>query len=181
MVPAFPGAVLDAARDAISAHLRISGDVEDALIARLAASALGLCEAYTGRALIARDWSETMPAAPAWRRLAAAPVTAIAAVEGWPVDGEAFALPADGYAVDIDGDGVGWVRVTAPVARARVHFTAGLATEWSAVPAPIAHGVVLLAAHLFEQRGDAVPPAAVAALWRPWRQLRLRVPACSKH
>jgi hypothetical protein len=36
----------------------------------------------------------------------------------------------------------------------------------------VAQGVVLLAAHLFEHRGDgATPPAAVAALWRPYRRL----------
>ena len=51
--------------------------------------------------------------------------------------------------------------------------TEGAAT-WDAVPAPIAQGVAMLVAHLFDARGgDAAPPAAVAALWRPWRQVRL--------
>lgn len=49
-----------------------------------------------------------------------------------------------------------------------------LGEEWEAVPAPVAHGIVLLAVHLFENRtADAAPPAAVAALWRPYRQVRL--------
>ena len=40
--------------------------------------------------------------------------------------------------------------------------------------APVAQGVAMLAAHLFDHReSDAVPPAAVAALWRPYRRLRL--------
>ncbi|TXC72160.1 phage gp6-like head-tail connector protein [Sphingomonas ginsenosidivorax] len=45
---------------------------------------------------------------------------------------------------------------------------------WDAVPAPIALGVAMLVAHLFEARGgDAAPPEGVAALWRPYRQVRL--------
>ena len=44
----------------------------------------------------------------------------------------------------------------------------------AAIPAPVLQGVVLLAVHLFEHRdGAAAPPAAVAALWRPYRRLRL--------
>lgn len=43
---------------------------------------------------------------------------------------------------------------------------------WQAIPAPVAHGMVVLAAHLFENRGrDEEPPAAVAALWRPYRRM----------
>jgi hypothetical protein len=46
--------------------------------------------------------------------------------------------------------------------------------SWDALPPPVAQGVVLLIAHLFADRdGTAAPPAAVAALWRPWRRMRL--------
>lgn len=46
--------------------------------------------------------------------------------------------------------------------------------DWDAVPAPLAHGLVLLAVHLWENRqADAVPPAAVSALWRPYRRVGL--------
>ena len=39
---------------------------------------------------------------------------------------------------------------------------------------PWATGVVLLTAHLFDHRGgESAPPAAVTALWRPWRRMRL--------
>ena len=42
------------------------------------------------------------------------------------------------------------------------------------MPAPVRQGIVRLAAYLFVHRDDDVaPPAAVAALWRPYRQLRL--------
>ena len=52
-----------------------------------------------------------------------------------------------------------------------------LADEWAQVPQAVRHGVIRLAAHLYRQRdteGDSTtPPIAVAALWRPWRRLRL--------
>jgi hypothetical protein len=48
------------------------------------------------------------------------------------------------------------------------------ADDWDAVPAPLAHGLVLLAVHLWENRhDDQAPPAAVTALWRPFRVVRL--------
>ena len=55
-----------------------------------------------------------------------------------------------------------------------VHAASG-ASRWEALE-PIRQGVIRLAAHLFTHRDAAdegAPPAAVAALWRPWRRMRL--------
>ena len=172
----FPGAVLADAREAAKAHLRIATQDEDALIERLAASALALGEGFAGRAWIAREWTEMLPASRAWQRLGIGNVTAITAVEGLPAEGEAFALPVEGYAIDLDAEGEGWVRVIAPgdAGRVRVSYGAGAAADWGDLPPPLAQGAVLLTAHLFEHReADAAPPAAVSALWRPWRRMRL--------
>ncbi|MEI9850623.1 MAG: hypothetical protein WDN24_06910 [Sphingomonas sp.] len=174
--PPFPEAAIAAARDAAKAYLRIGTEAEDALIAQLAAAAMALGEAFTGTAWIAREWQETLPAARRWSRLGMAPVTAITEVEGLPAEGAAFALAAEAYAIDIDAHGEGWVRTIAPGAagRVRVTYGAGAAAEWGDLPPPLAQGAVLLAAHLFEHReGGAAPPAAVGALWRPWRRMRL--------
>ena len=175
--PSFPEGVIASARDAARAHLRIATDDEDALIARLAASALALGEAFAGRAWIAREWTEILPVTRAWQRLGIGGVTAITGVDGLPADGAAFALPVESYAVDLDAESEGWVRVIAPGAagRVRVTYGAGAAADWGDLPPPLAQGVVLLTAHLFEHReADAAPPAAVSALWRPWRRVRLR-------
>lgn len=175
--PPFPAAALAAARDAAKAHLRIDGAAEDAAIEGQAAAALALAEAFTGRTLILRDHAETLGAGGArWQRLAAAPVAAITRVEGLPADGAAFALPVDAYQLDIDAAQTGWVRIVAPGAagRVRVHYAAGLTAGWDGLPPAIAQGLVLLIAHLFEARAlGAMPPAAIAALWRPWRRLRI--------
>jgi uncharacterized phiE125 gp8 family phage protein len=86
-------------------------------------------------------------------------------------------MPASSYAIDIDSSGDGWVRITDPgvATRVRASGTAGLASDENEVPEPIRQGVLRLVAHLFTARdgegGD--PPAAVTALWRPYRRMRL--------
>lgn len=176
LAPPFPAAAIAAVRDSAKLHLRIAGAAEDALLEAHAATALALCEAFTGQALIVRAWSEVLPAHGAWQRLPAAPVTVIDTVEGLSASGTGFALPSDAYGVDIDAAGEGWVRGSGAIAtgRFRIGYAAGLASDWSSLPAPLIQGVVLLVAHLFEARANGgAPPAAVAALWRPWRRVRL--------
>lgn len=170
-----PGA---AAVEEAKAYLRIAGGDEDALVARLIASAAMLCEQFTGQALLTRAFVETIPASGAWTRLGLGPVRAIVQAESLAADGSAAVLPADAYAVDIDANGDGWVRVAAPggAKRLRVTYEAGLSAAWTAVPEALRQGVVRLAAHMFSHRdaaADAGPPAAVTALWRPWRRIRL--------
>lgn len=163
----------------VKAFLRIGHDDEDDLLGALIGAASEMCEQFTGRALLPRDLLETMAASPAWTRLGAAPVRAIAGVEAMTLAGEGAALPADAYALDIDAAGDGWVRVlqAGGARHARVAYSAGMAAEAGGLPEALRHGIVRLVAHLYTLRdgaGDQSPPAAVTALWRPWRRLRLR-------
>lgn len=51
---------------------------------------------------------------------------------------------------------------------------AALADDWAEVSPPLREGIIRFAGHLYRERdGGGTPPAAVAALWRPWRELRL--------
>ena len=165
------------ALDEVKAFLRVGDSAEDALIAGFLRSATTSCEAFTGRALIMREVRELVPAGGAWVRLSAAPVASIDAVAGIGADGSEIALAAEAYAIDVDARGEGWVRVNRAdgIKRAAVRLTAGLAADWNGVPEPLRQGIVRLAAHLYAARGDneAPPPASVAALWRPWRRVRL--------
>ncbi len=173
--PIEPGA---AALGEAKAYLRIAGSDEDALVARLLAAAAELCEQFTGQALLARGFVETLPASPAWRRLSRTPVAAVTSVEALAADGTESALPVGAYAIDIDAYGDGWVRVPAPgtARRLRVGYEAGLAAGWTELPQALRHGAVRLAAHFYAHRdapAASAPPAAVTALWRPWRRLRV--------
>ncbi len=177
MVTADPVAPGAAALAEAKAHLRIVGADEDALVLRLLASAAGLCEAFTGQVLIRRQFSELLPRNQIWQRLGRTPVAAITGVEEANVDGSAVAIGAADYAIDIDANGDGWVRVLrAGSGRVRVRYEAGMAADWGGVPEALRQGALRLAAHLYTHRaaaGDEGPPAAVTALWRPWRRMRL--------
>lgn len=51
-----------------------------------------------------------------------------------------------------------------------------LADDWGEVAPPLNEGIIRFAAHLYRDREAASlrePPAAVAALWRPYRMVRL--------
>lgn len=155
------------------AYLRVDGTGEDATIAALVGAAAALCEAFGGVTLTARAFEEVVDAGGAWVRLARTPVREIAGV----ADADGAALPVAAYATDIDANGDGWVRLAAGSVRVRVRYRAGLAESWADLPAPLTSGVVRLAAHLRAGRdgaGDGPPPAAVTALWRPYRRMRLR-------
>ncbi|MGQ0660228.1 head-tail connector protein [Sphingosinicella sp.] len=162
----------------LKADGRIATSEEDALLAGLARAATDLCESFTGSLLIAREVSETVAAGTAWTRLGAAPVRSIGPVAAIGLDGAEALLPADGYAVDIDAAGDGWVRLTAARTerRLQVSYVAGLAGDANGVPEALRLGIARLAIHYFASRDTekpGSPPAAVTALWRPWRRLRL--------
>jgi uncharacterized phiE125 gp8 family phage protein len=157
----------------VQAFVRVETGEEEAILAGLVRSASALCEAFLGQVVIAREFTEEMTASASWQRLQPSPVRAIASVEG----ANGTPLPVTSYATDIDSRGDGWVRVAEPDATGpvRVTGTAGIAALQHDVPEPIRHGVLRLVAHLYASRdgqaGD--PPAAVTALWRPYRRTRL--------
>jgi len=168
-----------AALDELKDWLGINTPGEDTSLTALLRAALETCEAFTGTMPIEADCEEVLAVSSEWQSLEARPVLAITGVDGIPAEGARFALQADAYALEFRPDGSGWVRVLNPgiAGRVAVRFTAGLASDWASLPDGLRHGVVRLAAHHYRQRDNGekgpVPPAAVAALWRPWRGLRL--------
>ena len=172
--PALPIALAE-----LKAFLRVTASDEDALLAGLARGAADLCEAFTGRALIGRAVEEVVAASAAWTGLQAAPVLSIEGVAALGEGGEVSPLAAEAFAIDIDAAGDGWVRVLDAdgAKRVRVSYKAGMAADPNGRPEALRHGIVRLAAYLYAHRDEAEqagPPAAVTALWRPWRRLRLR-------
>ncbi|MFW2829115.1 head-tail connector protein [Sphingomonas sp. ID0503] len=148
------------------ALMRVEHGAEDALIGSLIATAVTLCEGFTGTVILSRTFRETVPASAEWRRLSRTPVAVIDGIDG---------VPVDGYAIDIDANGDGWVRVSAPgQSLVTVDYVAGGSASWAEVPVAVRQGVLRLAAHLYAHRdGEAEPPTAVAALWRPFRRMRV--------
>ena len=158
------------------AFLRLETGQEEALLAGLIRSASALCEAFIGQVVIARDFAEAVAASAAWTRLSVTPVREIGSIESVDAGGAASPLPPGAFETDIDASGDGWVRfVGTATGRMRVSGRAGMAEDLNGVPEPVRQGVLRLVAHLFNARdGDGgEPPAAVTALWRPYRRMRL--------
>ncbi len=174
-----PAVLAGAALDELKEWLAISGPRDDAGLTALLRVALETCEAFSGTMPLAATCEEVLPADTCWRTLATRPVQAVTLVEGIPAEGARFALPAEDYAIDFDADGGAMVRLVrqGSAGRIAVRFTAGLAQSWGELPDGLRHGVLRLAAHHYREREDdarrSVPPAAVAALWRPWRRMRV--------
>jgi len=159
------------------AFVRVETGEEEALLAGLVRTASAVCEAFINQVLIVRDFTQDLSASGEWQRLALAPVRSIDSVETVAGDGTAAALAADAYAIDVDASGDGWVRLTgvSDATRIRVRASAGIAGGTNELPEPLRHGILRLVGHLFASReGDSgEPPAAVTALWRPYRRMRL--------
>lgn len=163
-------AALAVSLDEVKAYLRIAHGHEDGLLAGLIRTATGICESFTRQALIERGVVERIKASTDWQRLRRMPVHSVERFEtpgGMP-------LPIDQYAMDIDANGDGWVRANGASGDIDVHYRCGMADNWNAVPEPLRQGIVRLVAHMHLHRDDlGSPPAMVAALWQPWRRMRL--------
>ena len=158
------------------AYVRVETGEEEALLAGLIRTATDLCEAFLRQVVVSRAFEEDVTASASWERLDTGPVRSIDAVAGVDAEGVEHAIPSSGYAVDIDARGDGWVRILdTSFRRVRISGMTGMAQDQNGVPEAIRQGVLRLVAHLFTARDaeGGEPPAAVTALWRPHRRMRL--------
>lgn len=174
-----PAILAGAALDELKGWLAITTSREDAPLTACLRASLEMCESFIGQMPLEALCEELIAPSGCWQKLATRPVQAVTGIEAMPAQGVRLALLPEHYAIDLDADGRAHVRLLRPDAAGRyaVRFTAGLASEWAALPEALRHGVIRLAAHYHRQRDsegpEPSPPAAVAALWRPWRGLRL--------
>lgn len=174
-----PPELLPGALDELKDWLSISTAQEDQPLAALLHSALEMCEAFIRQMPMEAVCEEILPATRDWQRLSTTPVQSVTSLSQIQPDGGRMPLGASEYAIDLAADGSARIRLLAPAVSGRLAagFTAGIAPTWDTLPAGLRHGIIRLAAHNYRQRDlDAakpVPPAAIAALWSPWRELRL--------
>ena len=159
--------------------LAITTTASDSTLTRMLRTALDTCEGFTGRMPLATECEETLPSHREWQALSPRPVQAITALDAIASDGARTALAITDYTIELDADGGARVRIFKALTQNRiaVRFTAGLATSWTSLPEALRQGMILLAADQYRERDEAkpghVPPAAVTALWRPWRSPRI--------
>ncbi len=174
-----PASLSAAALAALKDWLGITIAADDAQLANLLRAALDVCADFTGLIPLACEAEEVLPLTGGWRVLATRPVLAISAVQGIALDGTRADLSLGAYDSEVLADGGARVRVygSSVLTRFAVQFSAGLAPDWEHLPEALRHGVMRLAAHQYRTRetpgAEPLPPASVAALWRPWRRMRL--------
>ena len=157
--------------------LSISTTGEDELLTGLIAAALALCERFTGVMPFKCEVRQSFASPSSARSLGATPF--IAPIEVEAVDGlQRRALAPEDYAIGITGEGTASFALLTAIAEPQVEirYLAGLASEWPDIDEGLRQGVIRHAAHLYSEReqAEAAPlPASIAALWRPWRKLRL--------
>lgn len=157
--------------------LRLGATIDDAVVAGLVRAATNICEAFIGQWLIVREGEEVLPIKRHLCQPGARPVVAIdAATLLLPGGGEAV-LAATEYQLSVGGDGTARLTIADPrgAARVRVAYRAGIAAGTNDIPEAIRQGIVRMTQHLHDARDGAAaaPPAAIAALWQPWRRLTL--------
>ena len=172
-----PGAVPVSLNEARS-WLRMGATIDDAVVAGLIRAATNICEAFIGKWLVAREGKEILPLTggdtvhPGVR-----PIMAIDAVTLLFPDGTDVPLGEGGYRPFIDRDGTARVTIgdTGGAVQVEVAYRAGMAEGVNGIPEAIRQGILRMVQHLNDARDDAgaAPPAAIAALWQPWRRLTL--------
>jgi uncharacterized phiE125 gp8 family phage protein len=167
----------------LKAHLRIDTPDEDPLLASILAAARQAIEHACGRRLLSQGWRLVLDAWPAGAvvRLPIAPVLAVTAIRVVAADGAVALPPADIWQLDSASEPAR-LTVQLPPAPGRslagieIDITAGYGALASNVPEPLRHAVRLLAARLYEERGDGPArdlPIEIAALIAPFRRPRL--------
>lgn len=158
--------------------LAITSTQDDASLEAVLRASLETCEAFTGTMPLSATVEEIHLGCSEWQGLSTAPVQAITELQLVADDDSRITLPVSDYEFDLDADSRGRfrLRTVGATKRVAVQFHAGLTDGWANLPDGLRHGVLRLAAYHYRARdGDPGPnpPAAVAALWRPWRRMRL--------
>lgn len=157
--------------------LRLGATVDDAVVAGLVRAATNICEAFIGQWLIVRGVEERLPMAAGTVRLTARPVVGIDGVALIAADGGEMPLEGGNYRMMVGRDGSTRIAVdrAGNAERLRVAYRAGIAEGANGIPEAIRQGIVRMTQHLHDARDGtgAAPPAAIAALWQPWRRLTL--------
>lgn len=169
------------------AHLRVTHDSEDTLIAGLIAAARQEVERGAGLALLTQGWRLVLDGWPAdgVLPLMRYPVQSVASVTVYDEAGEPAVLPASAYAVDaLSRPGrvrmLASVPVGSPLNGIEVDYSAGFGAAGSDVPEALKRAILLLVAYWFEFRGAVSPgeqpvgyPPGYACLLDPFRLRRL--------
>ena len=160
--------------------------LQDSVLAAQVRAALRAVEGETGKVLLSRTFQYVVTA---WRDLSrqvlpVAPVTVIQSLTitdlaggAETIDPARFRLVRDVHTPELQS--TGWTLPTIPVGgTAEIAFDAGFGPLWSDAPADLRQGVLLLAAHYYENRSASAEkgralPMGVASICGRYKPIRL--------
>jgi len=167
--------------------LKVDGNVEDGLLARLIMAARQACENFTGRKLIHQqwqvdfnDWQGTYPYG--HLSLPLSPMVSVDKLEvmgseGWMiVDPGQYLLDKSSYRGKIiPADGACFPYPAIAVGGIRVSLTAGFASDWNALPEDLRQGIFHWIESRYEEDSALVQKAQKNAesLWQSYRMVNL--------
>lgn len=167
------------------AFLRLDARDEDAFIAACVAAARQACESYTGRALINQTWQLYLDQWPESDiPLPRPPLRSVETIKTYDANGAATLADPQSYWVDAAatpgrvrrrGTAI-WPAPGRAVAGIEITFIAGYGSSWNDVPAALRQGILMTVGYFFDHRDALWPaalPAPIAALWQPYRIVRL--------
>ncbi|MEM1194797.1 MAG: hypothetical protein AAGH57_01730 [Pseudomonadota bacterium] len=167
-----------AALDDLKGWLGISRPHEDTLLINLLGASVGICEAFTGQSPLEQTVEERIVPTSGPHGLSTRPVRSFVSADWIGEDNARYPLEHDQFEFEIDANQAACLTLHSDhdSPAVIVSFKTGLAKNWSEAPEALKQGIIRLAAFHYRDREtgrEATPPISVAALWRPWRVMRL--------
>ncbi len=193
--------------DEIKDHLRLDGSADDVGLGSLLRAAREMVETHLGLCLISRSlalyldgWPGTMGQMPWWQGVASGsmsafarmteylplpvrPVSSVGIIRVYDAEGASIVWGAGNYSLKpglepaLYRTGGSWPTPGRALDGIRIELTAGFGDSWNDVPADIRQALLMLVAHLFENRGDtdtqAMDASGAATLLKPYRKLQI--------
>ena len=167
----------------VKEHLRTTGTLDDDFIANLIVAAREHCENWLGRKLMQQtvtQWLDVWPAT--FVDLAVGPASTLSAVNTYSEAGAQTSHSISnfylqpGFAPRLFRNAVSWPGVGRVADGIEISYAVGFGNA-ADVPSAIRHGILVMVAHLYLNRGDSPSKSALLSgaeqLWRPYRSIRL--------
>lgn len=167
----------------VKEHLRVTDTGDDTLITNLIITAREHCENWLGRKLMQQTVSQWLDIWPELHiDLAVGPASTLNAVYTYSDDGtqtshtltDFYLQP--GLAARLFRNAISWPKPGRVADGIEISFEVGFGVA-SDVPPAIRHGLLVMVAHLYVNRGDSPAKSAAISgaeqLWRPYRSITL--------
>lgn len=158
--------------------LSISSGTQDDVLKSMLRAAADMCENFTGRLPTRALCEEMLTPTTTWIRLGTQPIVTVTEIMTVGLSGNRVALDMGTFDIEIGADGTGAIKLQKmpEYNRIAVRYMAGVSDSWSRLDNALKQGIIRLAGHYYRERDEGSaksPPASVAALWRPYRRMRL--------